>query len=309
MLERLRHDAFVGVHDEQQQLHARGAGEHVVQEALVAGHVDDAALDSVVEAQVREPEIERHAALALFDPAIGVRSGERRDERGLPVIDVSRRSDDVHVRVLTDGANAIVRQDFAGGANARLRAALHEALVCRPTCARRQSARAPAALRFVPRNRRALTDEPARITRADIRIGLGVAERRLAVPRGRDAGPDAIELVEEAAHVPLDRAGVGNARVRHRRRVEHCRAGRGEDFDQARRCRSDPANNRARSAPAASSKSARWSVRATDAGRASKRGDRTAGAASCGSRSRGSGSRCPWPNRNPRRSSPARAAR
>jgi hypothetical protein len=96
MLERLRHDAFIGVHDEQQQLHARGAREHVVQEALVAGHVHDAALDSVLEAQVCEPEIERHAALVLFDPAIGVRSGEGRDERGLPMVDVSGRSNNVH---------------------------------------------------------------------------------------------------------------------------------------------------------------------------------------------------------------------
>ena len=96
MLDRLRHHAFVGVDDQQQELHAGCAGQHVVQETLVAGHVDDAAFDSVVEAQVREAEIERHAAHSLFDQAIGVRSGERADQRRLSVIDVSGGSDDVH---------------------------------------------------------------------------------------------------------------------------------------------------------------------------------------------------------------------
>ncbi len=96
MLERLRHNAFVDIHDEQQQLHAGSTGEHVVQEFLVARHVDDSGLDAVVEAQVREAEIERHAALAFLGPAVGVRSRQGLDQRRLPVIDVPRRPDDVH---------------------------------------------------------------------------------------------------------------------------------------------------------------------------------------------------------------------
>ncbi len=49
MLDRLRHHAFVGVDDQQQELHAGCASQHIVQETLVAGHVDDAAFDTVVE--------------------------------------------------------------------------------------------------------------------------------------------------------------------------------------------------------------------------------------------------------------------
>ena len=96
MLERLRHDAFAGIHDEQQKLHSRRAGQHIVQEALVPRHIDDAALGSVVETKMGEAEIERHAPRLLLLPAIGIRSGQRLDECRFSVIDVSGRSNDVH---------------------------------------------------------------------------------------------------------------------------------------------------------------------------------------------------------------------
>ena len=96
MLERLRHHAFVCVNDQQQELHAGGSGEHVVKEALVPRHVYDSTFDTIVEAQVREAEVERHAAHALLDQAVGVRSGKRGDQRRLSMVDVSRGSDDVH---------------------------------------------------------------------------------------------------------------------------------------------------------------------------------------------------------------------
>ena len=47
VLARLRLDGFVGGDHEQHQVDAADAGEHVLDEALVAGHVDEA------EAQVR----------------------------------------------------------------------------------------------------------------------------------------------------------------------------------------------------------------------------------------------------------------
>ena len=96
MLERLGHDALVGIDDQQQELHAGRARKHVVQEALVSGNVDDAAFHAVVEAQVRETEVEGHAAQLLFDQTVGVGSGERGDQRRLSVIDVPGRPDDVH---------------------------------------------------------------------------------------------------------------------------------------------------------------------------------------------------------------------
>ena len=96
VLERLRCRPFVRGDDEQQQLHPGSAREHVVQESLVAGNVDDPGLDTVGEAQVGEAEIERHPAYALFEPAIGIGSGQGANERRFAVIDMTRGSDDVH---------------------------------------------------------------------------------------------------------------------------------------------------------------------------------------------------------------------
>ena len=84
MLARLRHHAFVGRHHQQQHVHPSRAGQHVVQKPLVPGNVDDAGLQAVVEHESRESEIERHAAQALFDPAVRVGSGQRRDQADLP---------------------------------------------------------------------------------------------------------------------------------------------------------------------------------------------------------------------------------
>ena len=42
MLARLRHRAIVGGDDQQREVDAGGAGEHVVDQLLVAGHVDEA---------------------------------------------------------------------------------------------------------------------------------------------------------------------------------------------------------------------------------------------------------------------------
>ena len=42
VLARLRHDRIVGGDDEHGEVDAGGAGEHVLDEALVAGHIDDA---------------------------------------------------------------------------------------------------------------------------------------------------------------------------------------------------------------------------------------------------------------------------
>ena len=50
MLERLRHHALAGIYREQQELHAGGAGKHIVKEPFVARHVDDAGFNAIVKA-------------------------------------------------------------------------------------------------------------------------------------------------------------------------------------------------------------------------------------------------------------------
>src|SRR4030095_10962047 len=82
---------------------------------------------AVTVAEMREAEIDRDAALALFLQAVGVDTGERLDQRRLAVIDVPRcTEDDVHSRYgfplppqgegIRSRSNAIRRADRNSGA-------------------------------------------------------------------------------------------------------------------------------------------------------------------------------------------------
>src|SRR5687768_9108430 len=93
MLAGLRLDRLVRGDDEQRAVDAADAGEHVLDETLVAGNVDEADL-VVVGEPAGKAEVDGDAAAFLFGKAVGVDAGERAHERGLAVIDVARRSDD-----------------------------------------------------------------------------------------------------------------------------------------------------------------------------------------------------------------------
>ena len=94
MLLGLRHHAVVGRDGEQHEVDAVRAGEHVADEALVAGDVDDAGAGAVGQREVGEAEIDRNPALLFLLEAVGVLPGERLDQRGLAVIDVTGGADD-----------------------------------------------------------------------------------------------------------------------------------------------------------------------------------------------------------------------
>ena len=85
----LRHRAVVGGDDEEHEIDARDAGKHVVNEALVAGDIDEAE-----RVEVREAEVDGQAAALLLGQPIGVDAGERPDEARLAVIHVARGGDD-----------------------------------------------------------------------------------------------------------------------------------------------------------------------------------------------------------------------
>ena len=91
----LRHDAVVRGHREEHQIDAVGAGQHVADEALVAGHVDDARLGAVRQRQVGEPQVDGDAAFLLLLEAVGVLAGKGLDQARLTVVDVAGGSDDV----------------------------------------------------------------------------------------------------------------------------------------------------------------------------------------------------------------------
>jgi len=106
MLLGLRHPAIVGGHDQESQVDRADAGDHVLDEVLMARHVDDPENKRRRRRrrggkfQLGKPEIDRDPARFLFRQSIGIGPRQRLDERTLAVIDVSGGSDNV---VLTVG--------------------------------------------------------------------------------------------------------------------------------------------------------------------------------------------------------------
>src|SRR5581483_2647711 len=78
----LGHDALVGGDDQHGEVYAADAGEHVGDEVLVAGDVDDADLGAGGQLEPGEAEVDGHAAVALFLEAVGLDAGEGADEGG-----------------------------------------------------------------------------------------------------------------------------------------------------------------------------------------------------------------------------------
>ena len=68
----LRHDALVGGDDEQGCINAAHSGEHVLDKAFVAGHIDDADLAAAGQFEPGKAEVYGHATFFFFRQAIGV---------------------------------------------------------------------------------------------------------------------------------------------------------------------------------------------------------------------------------------------
>ena len=89
----LRHDRVVGRDDQHGQVETRGAREHVADEPLVAGHVDQGDL-IIAQLERREAQVDRDAALLFGRQAIGVDAGQGADQGGLAVVDVAGGAED-----------------------------------------------------------------------------------------------------------------------------------------------------------------------------------------------------------------------
>ena len=92
VLVRLRPGAFAGVDDEEEEVDAARPGDHVADEALVPGHVDQGEPATVREVERRVAEVDRDPARLLLGQPVGVLAGQRPDEPRLPVVDVAGRA-------------------------------------------------------------------------------------------------------------------------------------------------------------------------------------------------------------------------
>ena len=111
VLARLRARPLAGVDHEQERVDPRRAGDHRLDETLVAGHVDDGQLPPVRKLERRVAELDRDPAPLLLGQAIGVLSGQGSHEPRLPVVDVARGPDRQRHRSASralDGARDLV---------------------------------------------------------------------------------------------------------------------------------------------------------------------------------------------------------
>src|SRR6266478_5063272 len=88
MLTSLGHHALVGRDDEEREIDAAHPRQHVLDEALVARHVHDLDGEAARLLEEGEAEVNRYASRFLFGQTIGIRPGQRLDERRLAMIDV-----------------------------------------------------------------------------------------------------------------------------------------------------------------------------------------------------------------------------
>ena len=98
VLARLRHHPFVRRDHQQREVDPAHAREHVLDEALVPRHVDDAHLFAAGQSEPGEAEVDRQPALLLLPQPVRVDAGKGLDERGLAVVNVAGSADRVHLR-------------------------------------------------------------------------------------------------------------------------------------------------------------------------------------------------------------------
>ena len=94
----LRLPAFGRGDHEQARVDAADSGQHVLQEAHVAGHVDEADRGARRQRRVGEAEVDGQAAALLLGEPVGIGAGERQHQRRLAVVDVAGRGDDASAR-------------------------------------------------------------------------------------------------------------------------------------------------------------------------------------------------------------------
>ncbi len=99
VLDGLGHHRIVSRHDDQRQVNTRRAGYHRAHETLVPRNIDHAEIEiaqtiGITQPKLSEPKLDGHPAALLFGQTIGVRPGQRLDQRSLAMIDMPGSTED-----------------------------------------------------------------------------------------------------------------------------------------------------------------------------------------------------------------------
>src|SRR5690606_19523340 len=135
----LGHPRVVRGDDEEHGGHGPQARQRRADEALVARDVDEGDLPGARQGGPRVAELDGQAAPLLLLQPVRLRTGERRDEGRLAVVDVPRRRDDVHhpAPAAATARTAATRSSSCSGGTAR------RSRSRRPRCARPRTGTAP----------------------------------------------------------------------------------------------------------------------------------------------------------------------
>jgi hypothetical protein len=82
-------DGFIGCHNQQHQVDASHACQHVLHEPLMAGHVNEAYPQVVTEVQMSETQVDRDPSPFFFFEPIGIRTCQGLHERRFTVVYVT----------------------------------------------------------------------------------------------------------------------------------------------------------------------------------------------------------------------------
>ena len=94
MLFRLRHWTVVGSDHQDRGVDSAGACQHVADESLVTGNIDEMYVISGRRGELGKSQIDRHLAELFFSKSIGIGAGQNPDERRLTVIDMTGGAND-----------------------------------------------------------------------------------------------------------------------------------------------------------------------------------------------------------------------
>ena len=90
MLPGLRHHALVRCDDEKGHVDPACPHEHILDETLVSGNVDDAYLGTGRQLEPGKPQLDRHAALLLFEQPVRIDPGQGLDQCRFTVVYMTR---------------------------------------------------------------------------------------------------------------------------------------------------------------------------------------------------------------------------
>ena len=232
MLDRLRPGPVVGGHDEQGGVDLAGSDEHVADEPVVTGHVDEVELGPVVEGQVGVADVDRHPAPALLGEAVRVDPGERSQEARLAVVDVAGRPDDDGHRpgrIAIAAASARARSSSRVGSTVRRSSTTWPAWI-RPTIAGRPS-----------RSRPRSAADPGTATPHDASVSPGsdaAPDGRIDAPRRAPRAPDRRAGPPAPRPGPAGRPAGRRSSARRGSRGRPARPGTGRASRRARRASS-----------------------------------------------------------------------